>query len=154
VAPSIALHRTKRSCRVGLSRIFSRNCDFSRGLFIIYLFIINLEGRSRQAAYCDVRGGGAQRPFLRVNEPKTTGARSAAITHLLNYILYVQNVPKYCSLRASVSVKNNGNSIVRPHLPEEFLNADKHRIIKSSLMTNGREGVLLLFTLDEYKQQM
>jgi len=61
---------------------------------------------------------------------------------------------KYCSLRASVSVKNNGNSIVRPHLRKEFLSPDKHRIIKSSLLTNGREGVLLLFTLDEYKQQM
>ncbi len=61
---------------------------------------------------------------------------------------------KYCSLRASLSVKNNGNSIVRPHLRKEFLSPDKHRIIKSSLLTNGREGVLLLFTLDEYKQQM
>jgi hypothetical protein len=43
---------------------------------------------------------------------------------------------------------------VRPHLRKEFLSPDKHRIIKSSLLTNGREGVLLLFTLDEYKQQM
>ncbi len=34
---------------------------------------------------CDGRGGGAQRPVSRVNEPKTTGARSArARTHCRN----------------------------------------------------------------------
>ncbi len=48
-------------------------------------------------------------PFLRVNEPKTTGARSeqtnsAAITPLLNYILYVRTECTLCYVSVSIAV--------------------------------------------------
>ncbi len=45
----------------GLSRNFFPKLWFFAGSS---LFIINLAGRSREAANCDVRGGGAQRPFF------------------------------------------------------------------------------------------
>jgi hypothetical protein len=60
----------------------------------LFLFLKNEKQRS-----CDGRGGGAQRPFWRVNEPKKTGARSArARTRGLNPVELYINRKKYAKL--------------------------------------------------------
>jgi hypothetical protein len=56
----------------------------------LFLFLKNKKQRS-----CDGRGGGAQRPFFRVNEPRKTGARSARARTRGQNTLVVNNKERF-----------------------------------------------------------